>query len=55
MIHVVEKCLIKKERLSSWKSKIKKMIPTYDLDLEKNPKLLKKIRSTNQKILGINY
>jgi len=25
------------------------------LDLEKNPKLLKKIRSTNQKILGINY
>jgi malate dehydrogenase (quinone) len=55
MIHVVEKCLIKKERLSSWKSKIKKMIPSYDLDLEKNPKLLKKIRSTNQKILGINY
>jgi malate dehydrogenase (quinone) len=55
MIHVVEKCLIKKERLSRWKSKIKKMIPSYDLDLEKNPKLLKKIRSTNQKILGINY
>ena len=53
MIDVVEKCLIKKEKLSSWKSKIKKMIPSYGLDLEKNPTLLKKIRSTNQKILGI--
>jgi len=53
MIDVVEKCLIKKENLSSWKSKIKKMIPSYGLDLEKNPTLLKKIRSTNQKILGI--
>jgi malate dehydrogenase (quinone) len=53
MIDVVEKCLIKKEKLNSWKSKIKKMILSYGLDLEKNPTLLKKIRSTNQKILGI--
>jgi malate dehydrogenase (quinone) len=55
MIEVVEKCLIKKERLNIWKSKIKKMIPSYGVDLAQNPTLLKKIRSRNQKILGINY
>jgi malate dehydrogenase (quinone) len=55
MIDVVEKCLIKKRKLSTWKNKIRKMIPSYEVDLVKNPKLLKKIRSQNQEILGIKY
>jgi malate dehydrogenase (quinone) len=53
MIEVVEKCLIKKEMLSTWKNKIRKMIPSYGVDLVKNPKLLKKIRAQNQEILEI--
>ena len=55
MIDVVEKCLIKKEKLSTWKNKIRKMIPSYGVDLVKNPKLLKKIRAQNQEILEIKY
>jgi len=55
MLDVVEKCLIKKKKLSTWKGKIKKMIPSYGVDLVKNPTLLKKIRAQNQKILGIKY
>ena len=55
MVDVVEKCLIKKKKLNAWKGKIKKMIPSYGVDLVKNPTLLKKIRTQNQKILGIKY
>ena len=53
MIDVIEKCLMNKKRQNVWQSKIKKMIPSYGVDLVKNTTLLKKIRSDNQKILGI--
>ena len=54
MIEIIETCLIKKENSSDWKKKLKKMIPSYGIDLTKNPTLLRKIRFQNQKILGIN-
>jgi malate dehydrogenase (quinone) len=53
MIEVIEKCFLKKENSIAWKNKIKKMIPSYGVDLVKNPRLLKKIRSHNQRTLGI--
>lgn len=54
MIEVIEKCFLNDKRSIIWKRKIKKIIPFYEVDLIKNPKLLKKIRSENQRILGIN-
>ena len=54
MIEVIEKCFLNKKKSIAWKSKIKKMIPSYEVNLVKNPKLLKKIRSDNQRTLGIN-
>ena len=53
IIDVIENYLTNKKKRNIWKSKIKKMIPSYGIDLVKNPTLLKKIRSNNQKILGI--
>ena len=53
MIEVIEKCLINKKKKGVWESAIRKMIPSYGIDLVKNPTLLKKIRSDNQKTLGI--
>jgi len=53
MIEVIEKCFLNKENSIAWKNKIKKMIPSYGVDLVKNPRLLKKIRSHNQRTLGI--
>jgi malate dehydrogenase (quinone) len=53
MIEVIEKCLINKNKKAAWEGAIKKMIPSYGVDLVKNPSLFKKIRSHNQKILGI--
>ena len=54
MIEVAERCLLNKNKSDDWKKKIKKMIPSYGIDLNKNPSLLRKIRSRNQKTLGIN-
>jgi malate dehydrogenase (quinone) len=54
MIEIIETCFIKKENSSDWKKKLKKIIPSYGIDLTKNPTLLRKIRFQNQKILGIN-
>ena len=54
MIEVTERCLLHKSKSNNWKKKIKKMIPSYEIDLNKNPSLLRKIRSRNQKTLGIN-
>ena len=53
MIEIIEKCFLKEENSIAWKNKIKKMIPSYGVDLVKNPRLLKKIRSHNQRTLGI--
>jgi malate dehydrogenase (quinone) len=55
MIEVIEKCFLKKENSIAWKNKIKEMIPSYGADLVKNPALLKKIRSNNERILGIKF
>jgi malate dehydrogenase (quinone) len=54
MIEVIENCFLTKKNSITWKNKIKKMIPSYGVDLVKNPTLLKKIRSLNQRTLGIN-
>ena len=54
MIEVIEKCFLHQKKLTTWKIKLKKIIPSYGVDLVKNPKLLKKIRSDNQRALGIN-
>ena len=54
MIEVAERYLLHKNKPNDWKKKIKKMIPSYEIDLNKNPSLLRKIRSRNQKTLGIN-
>jgi malate dehydrogenase (quinone) len=54
MIEVIENCFLTKKNSITWKNKIKKMIPSYGVDLVKNPTLLKKIRSLNQRTLGIS-
>jgi malate dehydrogenase (quinone) len=53
MIKVIEKCFLTKKNSTAWKNKIKKMIQSYGVDLVKNPRLLKKIRTDHQRNLGI--
>lgn len=54
MINVIERCFLNKKNSREWKAKIRQMIPSYGFDLARNSGLLKKIRVSNEKILGLN-
>jgi malate dehydrogenase (quinone) len=51
MLDIVENCFIAKNFKS--KRKLKKIFPSYGIQLNKNPSLLKKIRDQYQKILKL--
>jgi malate dehydrogenase (quinone) len=53
MIKVIEQCFSEKLSNSEFKKKIKEMIPSYGQNLITNKKLLKRIRLSSHKTLGL--
>lgn len=51
MLEVLNKCF--PQQIQQWEPKLKEMIPSYGLKLEKNPELLKEIRKTSAQALGL--
>ncbi|MBO8172133.1 MAG: malate:quinone oxidoreductase [Bacillaceae bacterium] len=52
MLEVIKKCF--PQHLSEWEPKIKEMIPSYGVSLEKNPELYRDILSSTAKALGLD-
>lgn len=52
MLEVLEKCF--PEQMTSWKAKIKEMIPSYGISLVKNPELIQKIHASTAQALELN-
>lgn len=52
MLEVIEKCF--PQHLKAWEPKIKEMIPSYGISLEKNPGLIQEIHSFTAQALKLN-
>ena len=51
MLEVVQKCF--PEEYETWEAKVKEMIPSYGKSLAEDEKLLKKLRASSAKVLGL--
>lgn len=52
MLEVINKCFPK--HVKEWEPKIKEMIPSYGVSLEKNPELLQEVHTSTAQALGLN-
>lgn len=51
MLEVIRKCF--PQQLPAWEPKIKKMIPSYGVSLQKNPELIRDIHTSTAQALGL--
>lgn len=52
MLDVMKKCF--PQEFVQWEPKIKEMIPSYGISLEKNPELFQQVQASTAKTLGLN-
>lgn len=52
MLEVLKKCF--PQHIKAWEPKIKEMIPSYSVSLEKNPKLFEEIHVSTARTLGLD-
>ncbi|WP_338135980.1 malate:quinone oxidoreductase [Paenibacillus thiaminolyticus] len=52
MLEVIEKCF--PQQMKEWEPKIKEMIPSYGVSLVENPELIRDIRTTKARTLGLH-
>lgn len=52
MLEIIEKCF--PQHLKAWEPKLKEMIPSYGVNLLKNPELIQEIHTSTTRTLGLN-